>query len=580
MSQSGGDAFAAAIVEGHHATVAQRQLYLALALLAGYLARHGAVHLVGEPVFAGHGLQAQHLLDIAFYSLFASYRIYRILHRSMLPSHRLVDHHRLGRMSEHLSHIHVEGLHPVGLAERKVGVARRLADHIERSTLALGYLAHTVDVLLVDEQSHALLTLVGDDLLGREGLVADGQLRHVYLAATLLDKLGETVQMSGSTMVVDAHDGILVGFHQGAHQVVGTLLHLGIGALDGVQLYSAGIATGVDRRDGTASQADAIVVATDNDHLVALLRLLLQAVALLAVADAASQHDHLVVGVGSSIVALPALFLMLEGEHRTADERLAELIAEVAGTVRSLDQYLLRRLIQPLPDGQQLLPTILAPRTSHLVPRLFAPRIARHIDGRAGNGPRTRSATHTVANLTARTGSGTVEGFYGSGEVVRLGFQRDDAVDFLHAEPVGPCLVVWGELLHARSFGEGYIIFIGRENLVGMLCRRLLDHLEQTGLLLLAVDDELPAEDLVAAMLRVDLSEAEHLGVGQRPAHVLLHLLQIGYLLLTQRQAFLLVVGLEVVDVPDGLRLHVNGEHILVQPSVKALQHGVERVGR
>ena len=66
MSQSGGDAFAAAIVEGHHTTVAQRQLYLALTLLAGYLARHGAVHLVGEPVFAGHSFQAEHLLDIAF----------------------------------------------------------------------------------------------------------------------------------------------------------------------------------------------------------------------------------------------------------------------------------------------------------------------------------------------------------------------------------------------------------------------------------------------------------------------------------------------------------------------------------
>ena len=37
---------------------------------------------------------------------------------------------------------------------------------------------------------------------------------------------------------------------------------------------------------------------------------------------------------------------------------------------------------------------------------------------------------------------------------------------------------------------------------------------------------------------------------------------------------------LEVVDVLDGLRLHVYGEYLLVQPVVKALQHGVERVGR
>ena len=45
-----------------------------------------------------------------------------------------------------------------------------------------------INVLLVDEQSHALLALVGDDLLRAQGLVADGQLGHVDLATTLLDE--------------------------------------------------------------------------------------------------------------------------------------------------------------------------------------------------------------------------------------------------------------------------------------------------------------------------------------------------------------------------------------------------------
>ena len=69
-------------------------------------------------------------------------------------------------MAEHLCHIEVEGLHAIGLAEREVSIARGLAHHIKRSTLALGNLPHVVDVLLVDEQAHAFLTLVGNDFLG------------------------------------------------------------------------------------------------------------------------------------------------------------------------------------------------------------------------------------------------------------------------------------------------------------------------------------------------------------------------------------------------------------------------------
>ena len=77
----------------------------------------------------------------------------------------LVSHDGLRRVAEHLGHVEVEGLHAVTLLEREVGVACGLADHIQRSTLTLGDLADMFDMLLVDEQAHSLLTLVGDDLL-------------------------------------------------------------------------------------------------------------------------------------------------------------------------------------------------------------------------------------------------------------------------------------------------------------------------------------------------------------------------------------------------------------------------------
>ena len=99
-------------------------------------------------------------------------------------------------MAEHLGDIQVEGLHTVALLEGEVGIARGLADDIHRSALALGNLLHVLDMLLVNEQTHALLTLVGYNLLRRECLVADRQLGHVYLTATLLNKFGEAVQMT------------------------------------------------------------------------------------------------------------------------------------------------------------------------------------------------------------------------------------------------------------------------------------------------------------------------------------------------------------------------------------------------
>ena len=93
-----------------------------------------------------------------------------------------------------------------------------------------------------------------------------------------------------------------------------------------------------------------------------------------------------------------------------------------------------------------------------------------------------------------------------------------------------------------------------------MLLGGLLDECEEAGGALLTVDDKRAAEDLVTAVLRVDLCEAEDLGVSQRPSVLLFYLMEIFDFLRTQRQALLLVVLLDVVDVLDGLRLMVDGE--------------------
>ena len=67
-------------------------------------------------------------------------------------------------MTEHLGHIKVERLDAVTLLEREMGIASCLTNHIQRSTLTLSNLSYVLDMLFVDEQSHTLLTLIGDDL--------------------------------------------------------------------------------------------------------------------------------------------------------------------------------------------------------------------------------------------------------------------------------------------------------------------------------------------------------------------------------------------------------------------------------
>ena len=106
---------------------------------------------------------------------------------------------------------------------------------------------------------------------------------------------------------------------------------------------------------------------------------------------------------------------MLECQHRTTDQWLAELISEVGCTVRSFCQDLLWRLIQPLAYGQNVLPIT----CSSLV--VVQTGIGRHINSRSCDWPASYTTTHTVADFTARTSSSTIEGFYRGGEVVCLG---------------------------------------------------------------------------------------------------------------------------------------------------------------
>ena len=87
------------------------------------------------------------------------------------------------------------------------------------------------------------------------------------------------------------------------------------------------------------------------------------------------------------------------------------------------------------------------------------------------------------------------------------------------------------KLFHHGALCKSHIVLVGREDTVGILLSGLLDHLEERALLLLAINDECASKDFMPAMLTIDLCESKHLAIGELSSQLLLHPMQIVYLL-------------------------------------------------
>ena len=76
-------------------------------------------------------------------------------------------------------------------------------------------------------------------------------------------------------------------------------------------------------------------------------------------------------------------------------------------------------------------------------------------------------------------------------------------------------------------------------------------------------------------MFGVDLGKPEDFRIGELASQVVLHLVQVVYLLFGEGQAFLLVVLVYVVYIDDRFRFPVGGKHVAVQFRIHPLQHRV-----
>ena len=444
VTDRGSDTCTATEVDSHSTAVAQGELDLTLTLLASHTPRDGAVDLVRQPVLTSDTLLLQHLIEVMLKagSVIAEGGI------SLVDM--LVDHVGLGRRAEHIRQRQVNGLITTCLFEGQMHIVRGATDDVHRSALTLGDTGDALYGVALDQKAHTLLALVADDFLRRKGLITDGEGAEVEVSTRRLDELGEAVQVPPCPVVVDGDDGIVFTLRERADDVLDALLHLGVGALYGIELDSAGILPRVHRADGTTTHTDTVVVTTEEDDLFARLGSTLLCIAAAGVADTTSEHNDLVEAVGRFV----ALAFVLEGQHRATDEWLTELIPEVARTIGRLREDLAGRLVEPRAGSAVLLPGAISCRAG----------VARHVDGRPCQRHAGTTTSHTVTDLTTGTGSSAVEGLDGRGEVVRLSLEAQHAVDGLTDEEVGLIPRGGSELLEvAGAIDEGHIVLISRD---------------------------------------------------------------------------------------------------------------------
>ena len=83
---------------------------------------------------------------------------------------------------------------------------------------------------------------------------------------------------------------------------------------------------------------------------------------------------------------------------------------------------------------------------------------------------------------------------------MRFGLQRNDGFYGADEKVIRRALIGRSELFYRWPFRKGYVVFIGGNNLIGMLFRGFLDQLEEGRFFFFAVDNEGTTKDFMAAM--------------------------------------------------------------------------------
>ena len=336
-----------------------------------------------------------------------------------------------------------------------------------------------------------------------------------------MQQLGNRIGQAAGTDVMEELDRV-VGAHRHAavDDLLAAALHFRVVALDTGKIQRLGRFARRHRRGRATAQPDQHRRATEHDHPVALAQRDLVHLDAVDRAQAAGQHDRLVVGAGDAVLG------QLEAAEVAEQVRAAELVVERGAAERAVEHDFQRR-------GHARVE-----RTRRL-PRLRQGRNAQVRDAETGQAGLWLAATAggtLVADLTAGTGGGTRERGDRGRVVVGLDLDLEGAGHHRFAA-VAAIGRVRTETRRRVAFDHRSIVAVGTEGVLRGRLMGVLDHPEQGAVLFLAVDGPAGVEDLVAAVLRVRLGEHHQLHVARVTPQLAVTLAQVGDLVLGQGQA-------------------------------------------
>ena len=409
----------------------------------------------------------------------------------------------LGRLAQQHGERHVDGP-PLQQAvlDAQLTVVGGVAHDGERAALTRAQRLELGEALGREREHVALLRLVAPQLERRHaGLVArHGAQVEGRAAVAVVDELGQRVREPARAHVVDRHDRVLVAERPAAiDDLLTAPLHLGVVALHGGEVEVLLRRARGERRGRAAAEADEHRRSAQHDDGRAGRDLALLHVRRAHVAEAAREHDRLV--VAAHLAARGAVRLELERAEVAGDVGPAELVVEGGAAQRALDHD-----VERARDARRLAVVAL--------PRLHGARQAQVRDREAaeprlGLGAAARGAL--VADLAARAGRRARERRDRRRVIVRLDLHQD--VDRLRVRAVDARRRVGEEAPAHAALDDGGVVLVGREHARGAGLRAAADHLEQRHRLRRAVEDVVGVEDLVPAVLAVRLREHHELDV-------------------------------------------------------------------
>ena len=335
--------------------------------------------------------------------------------------------------------------------------------------------------------------------------------------------------MTSSAVVVNGDNCVVAALGDSPYSIIDALLHLRVGALHCIKLYSIIVLTCIYGAYCAASHSNTIIVSAKNNHLVAHARTLLKSVILLGIAHTAGKHNNLVVAKHRGLICLCALaaesLIVLKGVEAAADNALAKLVAKIAGAIAGLGKNLLRSLVEPFARSI-LLPfalnikgitasrilkycSLLLYCASLIVASRFYSRIepwvGGHIDRCAGYRETPLSACHSVPYLSACSCSGAIERLHCCREVVCLRLKAYYSLGIFCYKEIRFGTACRMEHLYGWALQEGAVVFVCANYKVWILLACPLYHLKERTLHLLAIYHKDTIKDLVPAVLAVYL---------------------------------------------------------------------------